>query len=44
MIHEGVIAIDNSNKEHVNPLGILTKVEDVEADSGLGNIDVKLSG
>ena len=45
MIQEGVIVINDSDREHVNPLGnLLTKVDNVEVGNGLGNIDAELSG
>ena len=43
MIQEGAIVINDSDREHANPLeSSLTKVDDVEAGNGI--VDAKLSG
>jgi len=45
MIQEGVIVINDSDREHANPLGnLLTEVNDIEVGNGLGNTDVELNG
>ncbi|XP_070010912.1 uncharacterized protein [Nicotiana sylvestris] len=45
MIQEGVIVINDSDREHTNPLGNLrTEVSDIEVVNGFGIIDVEPSG
>ncbi|XP_075079375.1 uncharacterized protein LOC142164757 [Nicotiana tabacum] len=45
MIQEGVIVINDNDRELANPLeNLLTDVDDTEVGDGLGNVDIELNG